>query len=396
MYVRKLICLLVCGCAALLVTSAVQALPRYSIQDLGTLGGSESFANGLNNHGQVVGFANVLGDSTLHATLYSETGSSNTDLGTISGGDFSIANAINDLGQIVGSSQTDNFDTHAALFSSTGGNNLDLGTLGGSSSRAVRINAGGQIVGQATTAAGVQHATLFSIAGGTPTDLDPLGSFSTANGINASGQIVGEAEFQDGFSAHAAVFSGGDKQDLGTLGGDLSYATSININGRIVGAATLFGNGQQHGVLYSGTGLNNVDFGSIVGNSNVALSINAIGAAVGFFETVTPTSRETQAFLWTAAEGMLDLDTLIDPADGWDLSFAGAINDLGQIAVNGRSIKTGNTHALLLTPIGGTNVPTPGALELLGGGIVVLLLGRRSRRRAEWTWLRSDLYCSAQ
>ena len=66
------------------------------------------------------------------------------DLGTL-GGSRSDAQAINDSGEIVGGSETPSGDNHAFLYS--GGRMRDLGTLGGSSSYASGINNSGQIVG---------------------------------------------------------------------------------------------------------------------------------------------------------------------------------------------------------------------------------------------------------
>jgi probable HAF family extracellular repeat protein len=37
--------------------------------DLGTLGGSNSDASGVNNVGQIVGYSGIIGDSTYHAFL---------------------------------------------------------------------------------------------------------------------------------------------------------------------------------------------------------------------------------------------------------------------------------------------------------------------------------------
>ena len=42
-----------------------------TMQDLGTLGGTESFAYGINDSGQVVGWSYTTGDSYSHAFLYS-------------------------------------------------------------------------------------------------------------------------------------------------------------------------------------------------------------------------------------------------------------------------------------------------------------------------------------
>lgn len=44
---------------------------QYTIIDLGTLGGTESAAYGLNESGQVVGKSKLLNSSKYHAFLYS-------------------------------------------------------------------------------------------------------------------------------------------------------------------------------------------------------------------------------------------------------------------------------------------------------------------------------------
>src|SRR5437762_12738690 len=61
--------------------------------DLGTLGGTVGFGNGLNNPRQVNGFSNIAGDAASHAFIW-ERGLL-TDLGTL-GGDKSGAGWIND------------------------------------------------------------------------------------------------------------------------------------------------------------------------------------------------------------------------------------------------------------------------------------------------------------
>ncbi len=56
--------------------------------DLGDLGGEESFAKGINDDGQVVGYSDAsAGILSPHAFVYS--GGTMTDLGTLPGGSYS-------------------------------------------------------------------------------------------------------------------------------------------------------------------------------------------------------------------------------------------------------------------------------------------------------------------
>lgn len=77
---------------------SISAAPLYGVTDLGTLGGTQTYASGINNSGQVVG-TSELPDSSSHAFLYSD--GRMTDLGTL-GGFGSFAVDINDRGQVAG------------------------------------------------------------------------------------------------------------------------------------------------------------------------------------------------------------------------------------------------------------------------------------------------------
>jgi probable HAF family extracellular repeat protein len=110
--------------------------------DLGTLGGSESDANAVNNSGTVVGSAMLAGDAVWHAFLSNGTGL--VDLNDLGGG-YSSAEAVNDAGVVVGGAKTSAGETHAFRYAD--GQMVDIGVGAGASSAASGINNANLIVG---------------------------------------------------------------------------------------------------------------------------------------------------------------------------------------------------------------------------------------------------------
>ncbi len=161
---------------------------------LGTLGGLESAAYGVNDSGQVVGDSLTV-EGLKHAFLWRECVM--TDLGTL-GGLTSSARAINNAEQIVGTAETAEILEHAFLWSD--GAMTDLGTLGGPTSIAHDINELGQVVGSSYGPAGGRLAFVWQ--DGEMIDLNallPEGSgwvVRVAYAINNLGQIVGVGSYQ--------------------------------------------------------------------------------------------------------------------------------------------------------------------------------------------------------
>jgi probable HAF family extracellular repeat protein len=115
------------------------------MRDLGTLGGTLSTTNWLNNRGEVVGQSDIAGDQTAHPFLWDD--GRLRDLGTL-GGDYGAANHINDAGHVVGvAGLPGNHDAHAFLWKSGAMTDLTGATHGFPCTYAFAINARDQIVG---------------------------------------------------------------------------------------------------------------------------------------------------------------------------------------------------------------------------------------------------------
>jgi probable HAF family extracellular repeat protein len=118
--------------------AATAAARQFTVRNLGTLGGTLSEGRGINEQGEVVGFA-TLPSGNARAFLW-RAGQGMRGLGTL-GGASSEANGINDRSEVVGESliRPGSAVFRAFLWSQDRGMR-GLGTLGGELSVASAIN----------------------------------------------------------------------------------------------------------------------------------------------------------------------------------------------------------------------------------------------------------------
>ncbi|MBI5802763.1 MAG: hypothetical protein HZA92_18830 [Verrucomicrobia bacterium] len=205
-----------------------------SFHELG-LPGTLTFASDVNELGDTAGWSRVVqasGRESDRAVLWQK--GSHIELGTL-GGTNSRAFGINERADITGAAQTAGGAFHAFLWRQ--GRLEDLGTLGGKNSYGHAINSAFDIAGVAETAQQIRHAFLHT--GGKMRDLGTLGgALSQANGLNEAGDVVGFAQNAAGQS-RAFLHTKGKMSDLGTLGGPGAFANAINNRQHVVGAAQL-------------------------------------------------------------------------------------------------------------------------------------------------------------
>lgn len=307
------------GVANVYVTAAASrdqsAVPHYTVVELKPL----TSAVDVNNQGDVVG------EASGQAAVLTHDGQLKT-LGTL-GGSTSRAEGINDLFDIVGSSDTPSGVVHAFLYRN--GVMLDLGTLGGRNSGATDISESGDIVGASDTASGGTHAFLYR--DGKMLDLGTLGGANSyASAVNNAGDIVGSSDTASG-ARHAFLFKNGVMLDLGTLGGLNSGASDINDSGVVVGGSDTTTELWPGGCCGSDAFIyrNGAMVGYGCGSQRCsASSINEAGdivgsASYGYF----PGATRIIYYGWSSRGWVLD------PTRTFYFTAAIVINDAGQIIV---------------------------------------------------------------
>jgi len=334
------------------------------------LGAGEAL--GINNLGQVVGFSDDPNNSAYQAVLWN--GTTPIFLGNLGGN--SQANSINNTGQIVGSSLNSSKTVNQAILWNSTTTPTILGGQGAGGG-ANAINNVGQVVGSITGG----QATLWKTTNALTVLGGIGGTFTNAIGINSSGQVVGYSYNPGDVGAQAVQWNGTSTPTiLGGLGGTISSAAGINNSGQVVGLSYSSGDATEQAVLWNGTSTPTVLSG-LGGTWSVASAINNSGLAVGYSYNFGVKTGLGRAVMWTLQNGgsvVTDLNTLINPALGFTLEVATAINDKGQIVGYGKN-SLGQTDAFELTFAAPVPEPETYEMMLIGLGLIGYMVRRKKK-----------------
>lgn len=349
-------------------TAAAQTVVR-----LAPLTTGDSFAEDINDHGEVVGQSLMAGFGMV-PVRWDAAGAVN-NLGLLPNGVTGSAYAINNNGEIVGVSEDSNGTGYATLWDGRGGK-IDIHSTIGSMGTSVPwdINDNGVIVGQAKISAGIfprgfvwDQVNPATQAG---TDLYPGG----ANyGMNNGGLIVGSGFFfGDPDDALLAVPDGRGGYEyplINPFGFYFSQARAINNNGMVIGHtgynsttagwnACIFTGDDRDPVITLGT-LPNLD-------TSEGADVNDSGMVVGYAWDGTFSGFDPRAWVWVDGT-MYDLnDYLSEGAEFEILSRATGVNNNGDIVGWGRLLD-GSVGAFLIE---GFAPPADCMADLNGDGVL--------------------------
>jgi len=381
------------------------AQPMYTIQDLGTLAAPNlsCTATAISPQGNITGFCNPPGESifslspaTTRGFIY--TNGKMTDLGNPPSQAPIVPTGVNDSGVVVGAYVGISLLTGLSVqpflcqngaiqaFSGIPTNTVLFGLSNSGESAATQVTSGGTNF--------FTHSTPLQVTtGGTATNLTLTGGANqgAAFGISAGGDwVAGASATVSGDNLESAdpiLWKNGSAQVLTAASGfKYSSAVGVNDSGAAVGMAFTYNlddvfppdpNGAGMAAMFSQSGP--TVLGALGGDvSSAAIAINNSGDIVGFSNSSMPDltlfearyleacASNFHAFLYTNGK-MYNLTQQVTNGSGWQLCFANAINDAGQIV--GAGLINGAQHAFLLTPVA---APTPPQLNsVVGAGLSV-------------------------
>ena len=324
----------------------------YTVRDLGTLGGANSRAYAINEHGWVVGEAET-GDGRLRAFLWTPE-SGMRDLGAC-GGELSRAYAINERGEVAG--EAEDAEGRMRPFRWTleqGLEELPLPT-DFREGFVYGLNNFGVLAGGGESRAGAR-ALVWTVDGvAIPPALAERGA-SVAHAVNDLGVIAGQVEHQpdDDYVSRAFLLQPPGALDILELAGSVDWSSAalgLDAEGRAVGFAES-SNATQAIMFQRDTPAASID--TLANVYSIAHDVNDRGETVGLF--VSSHEDEDRAFVWRAGV-MTDLNEVLESDEAWMIVEARSINNRGEIA--GYGLLNECERAVVLTPAPAASAPRP-------------------------------------
>jgi hypothetical protein len=359
-----------------LATSA-GATVRYTVSGIETANGYASDIQGINDSGWVTG--SFAGGGTTQAFLYN--GSAVVTLGTM-GGTSSAGGTINNQGW-VGGGASNGVAGGTRPFIYDGTQLIDLAVLDPTveGTSVFKLNNSGQAIlygfyiqyGPMGPPSFILENYGYDGASFTTLGLSPT---KVTFGLNDSGLLTGTIMLGP-FHTEPFIQDGATLTTLGTFGGTyLSVGYAINSAGEATGQTS----SEVGPVAYIYDGNNIVNIGSLLSDPaafeysvskaiylSSGRAINDHGVVVGDSLYDGGGGRAFHAFVY-GDDGIADLNDLIDPASGWELTNAYDVNELGQIV--GKGLYNGEQRGFILTPLSAA-VPEPASWALMIGGFAM-------------------------
>lgn len=241
---------------------------------------------------------------------------------------------INNMGQVTGYFKVSSPGPDH-VFKWDNGVFTDLGTFGIYDQTYMgAINNNGIIAGAASSPGPEWTSFLWENGTFTPilsaTPLEPTG-------INDSIHIVGE----NGGGGDGYIYRNGQLTALGSLPVDsTSYPQAINASDAVVGWC---GSSYRRAFFWKQGTMSPLN--TVNSNQSWAIDVNDSDDAVGFVQMVSG-QYVFHAFLWKDGAA-IDLNSRINPSEGWTLTEAMGINNRGEIACS--ATRNGQSYAVLLT-----------------------------------------------